>query len=203
MKYKFSPEYLTRMMNHLNNLSLSTTGLIEIPETIKELKINVLSACGNKIEKIPNWISEIKSLRGLNLKINKITEIPEELTTLSQLISLNLVDNQIETIPKSISRLDNLKELYLDYNNIKELPESISELKSLKHLSVNDNQLTRIPISLCRLIKEKQIRMYLGNNPLQQNDKGVALNEEYTYIGEINNFKPLDIELIITKEQYL
>ena len=70
-----------------------------------------LGLFNNKIEKIPNFISQMPRLKGLDLSNNKIKEIPECIAQLTNLQKLYLDNNPLNPVVKSAyqSGLDELK----------------------------------------------------------------------------------------------
>ena len=78
----------------------------------------------------------------------ELKALPEVITNLSSLKILNLNTNQLEKLPKSISKLSSLIELNLYVNELTELPESLGELKSLQALILTYNELREIPESI-------------------------------------------------------
>jgi len=77
----------------------------------------------------PKFISEIESLKFLDLSSNSLTEIPESICNLKNLESVDFSQNDIERIPKGLGGLVNLRYLGLVNNHLlPELPDDILDL---------------------------------------------------------------------------
>ncbi|KAL6142947.1 hypothetical protein ACLB2K_061222 [Fragaria x ananassa] len=85
-------------------------------------------------------ISQLKSLRSLNLSWNSIIEVPKEIGGLIHLRYLNLSRNkELKELPDSLGDLYNLQTLRLEYcSELVKLPdeEAMRKLTKLKHLNV-------------------------------------------------------------------
>ena len=97
------------------------------------------------ISTFPIEVTEIETLKVLDLSYNYITVIPDEINKLKNLTSLKLGDNEIRTIPFKIGELTELERLEVFRNKITRLPSSISKLKKLTVLDVSENNLTKFP----------------------------------------------------------
>ena len=100
------------------------------------------------------------SLRGFGL-----SKLPAEISQLSSLRKLNLSNNQLNSLPIEIGQLNILKELNLSYNQFAKLPAEMGELISLRKLNLQYNQINHIDTHLLN----RQIGVVtidLHNNPL-------------------------------------
>ena len=97
------------------------------------------------ISTFPIEVTEIETLKVLDLSYNYITVIPDEINKLKKLTSLKLGDNEIRTIPFKIGELTELERLEVFRNKITRLPSSMSKLKKLTVLDVSENNLTKFP----------------------------------------------------------
>jgi Leucine-rich repeat (LRR) protein len=122
------------------------------------------------LTEIPRAISQLQSLRELNLSLNYISALPDELFQLTQVLlllscvcraayavvraltvcvhfwanQLSVLDvssNKLLSIPSHVSRLVSLEDLLLSYNELVELPAEICSLSSLMGLSLHHNAL--------------------------------------------------------------
>jgi len=98
----------------------------EAPEQVYILRLE-----RQKIERLPDSISEFKNLKELKLEGNFLESLPESIGELSQLEKLSLRSNRLEVLPESIGNLANLTELLLWNNRLETLPESIGQLTNL------------------------------------------------------------------------
>ncbi|MBP9095237.1 MAG: leucine-rich repeat domain-containing protein [Ignavibacteria bacterium] len=78
---------------------------------INQLEINY---SGKGLNKFPEEVFAMTTLKQLDLSNNNLTELPKELKNLKHLSVLNLNGNKIYELPSDISRLKFLKEIYLD-----------------------------------------------------------------------------------------
>lgn len=79
-------------------------------------KITYLNVCGNKINKIPNKISNLLKLKEFHIGHNSIKELPREIFTLGKLKCIDISKNMISKIPTEIFNL-NLSSIALNGNN--------------------------------------------------------------------------------------
>ena len=105
----------------------------------------------NILKNLPEFISVLKYLRKLDLKINRIGVLPTSIGSLSSLKYLDLSNNVIKRLPESIGYLNLLEFLYLRYNNLINIPTSIGLLKNLKTLDLRHNKLTSLPDTISNL----------------------------------------------------
>lgn len=78
----------------------------------------------------------------LSLKRNEIEKLYGELTELTSLRSLNLRHNDIKCsgVPSDLFNLYELTTLDLSHNKLKEIPEGLERAKSLLVLNLSHNQ---------------------------------------------------------------
>jgi predicted DNA-binding WGR domain protein len=123
---------------------------------LKELSLNK-----TKIVELPESISELRQLKSLNLTYcYSFTKLPLSIGNLEALEILNLAHcYQLKVLPESIYQLQNLKVLNLGYcNQLTKLPESIGQLQNLEVLNLgNCRQLEYLPDSIGQLKKLKKL----------------------------------------------
>jgi len=103
-------------------LDLSHQNLREIHYEANNQEIEILILDNNKIEKLPNWISNLKNLKTLSLKNNNLLELNPFL-----------------------SRCENLEQLYLSGNKkLNDLP-ALTQNINLKIIDVIGTGITEVP----------------------------------------------------------
>lgn len=148
---------------YLTNLDISHNPLTEFP-VLQLPGLQVLTAEGVHMHKIPPCLGDVQSLTKLMLSHNELTNVDCELFRLTQLKLLDLSSNKLERLPEQLALLTALKKLYIDANSFEVLPESIGALSQLKLFSANDNQLRALPASFMNL---RWLRiLFLKNNRL-------------------------------------
>ena len=88
----------------------------------------------NRIEKLPNEMGQLKSLRVLALSDNALADFPEVLCECHALKELWLENNTISTLPNAIDALKELSILAMSTNAFRTMPFVLSQLRSLKDL---------------------------------------------------------------------
>lgn len=135
----------------------------------------------------PSWLTNVKSLKGLDLSGNSFSGVlPQDIGDLFLLEELRLSDNLLSgVVPSSIVKCRLLKVLYLQRNRLSGLiPYFLGELKSLKELSLGGNYFTgSIPKSY-GMLNELEI-LDLSNNKLN----GILLSE----IMQLGNMSVLNL----------
>lgn len=104
-------------------IDLSNNALKELPDW---LKADYIFASDNKIEKFPDHIKRIHSLKVLDLSYNQIEQI-DQLTFFRKnghLRVLNLSHNKLKELEFELFNLRNLKVIDLSFNLLDELPSS-------------------------------------------------------------------------------
>ena len=101
----------------------------------------------NRLTWLPEQISNLKSLKCLNLSGNPLNKFPNQILRLKSLEKLELDRTGIERIPYDISCLTKLEHLSLRFNKIKSIPFSIKNLERLSFLALSGNEL-RIPLEI-------------------------------------------------------
>ncbi|GJM64665.1 leucine-rich repeat domain-containing protein [Persicobacter diffluens] len=108
-----------------------------------------LDLSGNAIEEIPEWVSEIDSLKYLILRDNPIKEIPHYISTFKELRVLAIDRSEVTSIPKNIVDLPHLVTLYLGgCPPMKEFPSVLYQCLQLENLALPP--LKRLPDDIGR-----------------------------------------------------
>lgn len=124
-----------------NELSSLTNGS---GSTLDQLAtLHILDVHNNCLEKLPEDLSAMKSLKALYLQNNKIRQLPASIGDLKHLQTLNLAGNNIKELPPSISGLTALKTLDITNNQkLTKLPKEIGHLHSLESLLLDPDVVT-------------------------------------------------------------
>uniref|UniRef100_A0ACB8FV21 Uncharacterized protein n=1 Tax=Sphaerodactylus townsendi TaxID=933632 RepID=A0ACB8FV21_9SAUR len=120
-------------------------------------QLKSLDLSENKIESIPSElhqlsekISELSSLKELDVSHNELQELPEALGEIKTLTTLIANDNCLRKLPKNFSSLRNLQRLDLSNNKLIALPSDLHFLQSLKDINFDGNALVRPPLEVCK-----------------------------------------------------
>ncbi|XP_013415723.1 E3 ubiquitin-protein ligase LRSAM1-like [Lingula anatina] len=131
--------------------------LFQIPSGIfslcKVLRKEALILFGNHFSSLKGGgsLSELSSLRVLDLHDNEFSSLPEEIGELQNLQVLNLASNKLKELPSSIGKLKVLQTLNVRDNKLKVLPETLCQLSRLRTLDVSGNHITALPKKLCNI----------------------------------------------------
>jgi len=103
-------------------LDLSYQNLKDVPIESSNTEIEILILDNNNIEKLPNWIGNLKNLKILSVRNNNLLELNS-----------------------AISSCENLEQLYLSGNvNLSDLP-SMSYCEKLEIVDVVDTNIAEVP----------------------------------------------------------
>ncbi|XP_041368128.1 E3 ubiquitin-protein ligase LRSAM1-like isoform X2 [Gigantopelta aegis] len=116
-------------------------------------------------------LTDLKTLRVLDLHNNELKSLPEEMGHLENLQILNAEKNRLRKIPASIGNLRCLQTLNVKDNKIKTLPDSLCQLPCLRLLDVSHNDMTMLPNKLCH-IRTLESLVFDGN-PLNSPSKDI------------------------------
>eukprot|EP01018_Ginkgo_biloba_P008397 Gb_25815 [translate_table: standard] len=178
-------------------ISLRENCVRVLPETNECPGLRTLLLSGNKeIAKLPaSFISNLKSLRVLDLRCTTIKSLPEAVGNLKLLRVLDVSGTAIEQLPESVRGLRSLQVLDVsDCRSLKRLPEGIGELKYLRHLTVDGCSLDFIPRGVSKLsYLEKFVEVEL------KEENGLRL-EDFKGLTQLRHLKifiknELDIEM--------
>ena len=163
--------------NQLIVIGLYDCGLSTLPESVTQLQsLKELQLWGNGLSTLPESIGNLTSLQGLNLGGNKFTTLPKSITQLKSLIWLSFDNNMFTTLPESLGNLQSLQYLWLTNNKFTTLPESVGQLKSLIYLNLQSNQISTLPESVGNLSSLKEL--YLYNNELSTFPESITKLEQ-------------------------
>lgn len=118
-------------------------------ERIEYPKCKNLNIKGNRLQKFPTTISDVKTLEKLDLSENRISSIEDDaFDGLENLIELDLSFNELTYLPTSLGKLTKLKKLNLSGNKIGSLPKEFENLTSLESLDFDGNPIGRVPVEI-------------------------------------------------------
>jgi GTPase SAR1 family protein len=110
-------------LQHLRSLDLVGVGLEALPEWIGQLNLTQFSAFDNKLSTLP---SLSRNLESIDVSWNQLERIPEFIFEMSSLRSLQIRNCQIREIPADILRLPRLEVLDCAENPIESPPVEIA-----------------------------------------------------------------------------
>ncbi|XP_054420166.1 leucine-rich repeat and death domain-containing protein 1 [Pteronotus mesoamericanus] len=149
----------------IQKLNISSNQFINFPIELCQLQsleeLNISQINGRKLTRLPQALSNMTLLKGLDISNNAIREIPRNIGELRSLVSLNANNNQISYLPPSFLSLSKLQQLHLSGNNLTALPSGIHNLLSLKNINFDDNPLLRPPMEICKGKQLYTIARYL------------------------------------------
>ncbi|MES2772944.1 MAG: leucine-rich repeat domain-containing protein [Bacteroidota bacterium] len=151
----------------VSRLTLAGQNLNSIPEEVRGLTNLIdLDISSNQITKIPSWLTELKKLERLNLRVNPIDTLSQTFFDLKNLADLDLWGCKLQSIPSGFGRMKRLKGLNLGANNLDKLPEDISGLDSLTFLSLDLNKFKTVPKVIFALTSLENVHLY--NNQISE-----------------------------------
>jgi len=141
--------------------------------------LNFLDLSDNNLERLPEWIQELKTLKDLRLNNNILTQIPEWIGNLKELEVLSLIGNRITSLPQSLANLKRLKTLRLDNNHIKTFPLVLNELREngLEYIYLDEN-----PLSSLKGISREHLAFFINlllSSETEDNDSGYPRQQNY------------------------
>ena len=148
----FSPSYV----NSWQRLRTSLDWIVKLT-ALQTLDIDYTSASAQEFSSrpsvlmIPSGISQLTTLRYLNISTIPVYEIPEQMGLCQGLNRLILNAAKLKTIPATFQNLTHLTWLEVSNNPFEHFPISIAHITSLNGLLMQNCQLKQIPTDIGRL----------------------------------------------------
>eukprot|EP01018_Ginkgo_biloba_P008581 Gb_26463 [translate_table: standard] len=174
----------------LRRISLISTDIRAIPETnqFSGLRTLLLSDC-NRIGNIPaSLLSNLKSLRVLDLSWTSIKSLPKAVGNLKLLRVLDVSHTDIEGLPESVRGLKSLQLLdATGCRRLQRLPEGISELKCMRHLDADYcDKLEHIPKGVGKITCLEILR-----GVYSRSENGLRLED----LGDLTRLRDLQLKI--------
>ena len=101
----------------------------------------------NNIDKLPEWIEELKNINGFILLGAFTNEFMNEITAFKQIQELLLLNTEISVLPPSVGDCAELCDLYICDSHIAscKFPDTIGQLKKLQTLVVSGTTVNELP----------------------------------------------------------
>ncbi|KAH8922757.1 L domain-like protein [Atractiella rhizophila] len=164
------PDEIGNLQN-LERLTILSNRLTSIPASFAKLeKLEVLDCRRNSIANV-SFLSNLPSLRKVQIEHNPITSFDIHLPSLRELSAcrISTINFSLASKAENLTQLNlswskmgglhpelfemtpALETLVLDYNNLKSLPDSVNRLSKLVHLSFKSNQVETVPKTIYTL----------------------------------------------------
>lgn len=146
------------LLENLESIDISHNSKMDVDKTFENLsKLNnlkIVVSTGNHLNgQLPSNICKIKSLEKLYLHRNRLETLPDCISELPNLKGVGLaygyhnLNNIIEVLAKS-NTVNNIDTLGLAGLSLDSLPESIGKFKNLKYLDLYENDIKTLPCSI-------------------------------------------------------
>ena len=145
--------------------------IIKIPDSITQFKsLRYLDLTGHNLPYIPDTLSyltnlEFLNISGMNNRSNIDTNSMVKLTSLHNLQELIICDLGLADFPEALTTFKKLKTLYLVYNKLTELPTNFENLTNLERLHLSANKFTVFPEVITKVPNLRSI--FIINNQLR------------------------------------
>ncbi len=162
----------------VRKLDTERVDIPELPDWVRQftgleylrLAYRHLNSYGN-LRALPDWIGELRELRGLLVQGCKLRHLPESVGALENLENVAISACQLTDTPAGLWRLPKLKYLTLSQNQLTALPKDI-DLPALETLQLAHNKLQTLPAALLQGCPQL-VRLNLNNNPLETLPAGI------------------------------
>lgn len=142
-KLKQLPEGLTHLSTKISELNMNGNHLVEVQPFVSQFDhIKYLNVSCNQLDKLPDEVGLLITLREINIANNKFVEFPKCIYELLHLEIIIACDNKIEAIDASESGLAALKRLAtldLSNNNISQVPPILGNMTQITSLLLHGN----------------------------------------------------------------
>ncbi|XP_052223149.1 E3 ubiquitin-protein ligase LRSAM1-like isoform X2 [Dreissena polymorpha] len=113
------------------------------------VSIRVLDVHNNEIKSVPGEISLLQSLQVLNLENNRLKKLPDEIGQLRCLQTLNVKSNRLTALPSTVCDLKSLRMLDIQVNCVTALPRQLCHVRTLESLSLDASTMKYPPQEIC------------------------------------------------------
>ena len=151
-------------------LDLSYQELSEIPQSVRKMhNLEELDISENPLQKLPDWLYELKNLK--IIRLDKVTSLaPNEafkiFTTCENLEEIYWNDAQLIYLPIAVNELKNLKKIEISGNGILKLPP-FKNNTTIEYLDVSNNLLDTLDLTFTALKKLNHLNF--SYNPGMEN----------------------------------
>uniref|UniRef100_UPI0037E7E081 E3 ubiquitin-protein ligase LRSAM1 isoform X2 n=1 Tax=Semicossyphus pulcher TaxID=241346 RepID=UPI0037E7E081 len=111
--------------------------------------LKVLDLHDNKLSSLPEDIGKLASLQILNVEKNRLKTLPDSIADLRLLQTLNLKGNCLSELPASVGSLSSLRTLDLSDNNVSQLPKAVAYIRTLESFTLDAAMMSYPPASVC------------------------------------------------------
>lgn len=145
----------------------------------------------NNMDKLPEWVKDLKNINGFILLGILSHEFINEITCFKQIKELLLLNTEISMLPASIGDNTELCDLYIFDSQITscKFPNTIGQLKKLQSLVVSGTTIDKLPITIGNLESLEVLDI-----------SGTAIDMLPESIGRLKNLKTLDISDTMIKK---
>jgi Leucine-rich repeat (LRR) protein len=107
--------------------------------------LKVLDLSELRYKTIPSAVFKLTNLKQLYFAYNELETLPSDMANLKELEYLNLDGNRLVTLGENLAPLTNIRWLRLNGNRLKDLPQSISAMASLQRIYLKNNRMKEVP----------------------------------------------------------
>ncbi|THH06048.1 hypothetical protein EW145_g4354 [Phellinidium pouzarii] len=138
----------------LRELRLSNMAMKKVPQSVRHsVSLHRLDISCNRIADLDDsGLDRIPKLASLKAQNNRIDKLPEFFSRLRSLKFLNISNNKFLAMPTVIHEMTNLVDMDISFNSISSLPPEIGLLRSLQRLVVVGNQISKFPSECTGLV---------------------------------------------------
>ncbi|KAI1901335.1 hypothetical protein AGOR_G00033250 [Albula goreensis] len=151
----------------LKALYASANELCQLEVSSVPCNLTYADVSRNRLESVPDWLSESKQLEVLDISHNQISELPDRLFSSSSLRKLLAGHNQLQRLPRLLENIQ-VEVLDIQHNLLLELPYNLFlKAKRLRCLNASANKLESLPPSSQSEESQSILQeLYLTNNRL-------------------------------------
>jgi hypothetical protein len=142
------PETIGRL-SHLKYLSLGSTGIFRLPESIGSCTSLEILIYGQYDDYFPLSISNLRNLKILHINSDTLTHFPPFIARMENLEDIALGCQYIEQIP--VEMLPNLTSLSIFGSQMHKIPAELFNFTKLHTLRLSNSPITSIPSEIARL----------------------------------------------------
>ncbi|MFJ4440828.1 NEL-type E3 ubiquitin ligase domain-containing protein [Pseudomonas sp. NPDC089422] len=170
------PELAQIRFAHIHELSLLGMRLAEVPTGFLQAfpNLRTLELSGNQLTRLPRYLTQLDTLRELDVFNNRIVLDAEQVAALASCSRLEYVNLSCNPLGRTVSvgGMPRLSRLLMRSTGVSQLPHGLLECPELQLADLRGNRISRLPQAFAQAPEWLRRTVRLTDNPLPADQQG-------------------------------